>query len=184
MLLIAAVLAGPREVGLERLKSHTTWCDGASRLAKLGDPTAIVPILAEFETNLEVPRGCLLDAMESLAANDGAERLWASADPAQKRAALRTMHLLADPRYVPLLAAATQDPAWEGVALAALLGQVRDGAWEEAMIGLLAAASPTVRLAAVDALRGRSNAAIAPAFTARLAVETNPAVRMALARTP
>ena len=183
ILWISTATAGAYEDALVKLQSYTTWCKAADTLAKMKRPEALAPILAAFETNLEVPRGCLLDALDVLADNGAVEANWASDDPTRKRAALRTMQLASDPKYVPALVAATLDPAWEEVALAALLGQLRDPAWEQAMLGLLTAPSPTVRVAAVRNLKGRSPA-IDDALAARLAVETNPAVRLALLEAP
>lgn len=161
------------------LVSPTTWCDGASELAKLQDPRALIALAKAYRSPHEASKLCLLDALEALHAGDHAADVYAT----DKISGLDLMRLFPDDAHLALLVSATDDPDAQTrfVALRAIASQKQTPAWIAAMIPLLAAERRDVRAKAIDALGRRDEPEVIAALRARRDVEPDEALKAQIA---
>jgi hypothetical protein len=162
------------------LDSPDTWCKGAESLARIGDARALVPLVRAWWSRHEGGKTCLADAMEALGAEKRARALFESSDAEERDAGLELMSLFSsDDHLAPLEKAATSHAEKEvrAASLRVLLGLKRTEAWEKTMIRLLDADDLAARTAAVEGLERRKGEAVKNALRARLARETDAALR-------
>lgn len=136
---------------IRELASPHTWCGAARKLADIGDPRALIPLLEAYESPIEGGKRCLLEAMEALGATEEGPKLF-NGDPRQRSLALRMMELFGNDRHLPVLVRALSDPA-EGVraqARQALAHQKRTAAWTAVITQLADADDPKTRAFALE----------------------------------
>lgn len=161
------------------LSSPSTWCDGAARLAKLGDPDAIVALTAATHAGHEASHLCLVDAMTALGGADHAAAFAAAAEPERRQAALDLVLYLGDDRHLAVVESLAADPLPSLRARALKVGHQlkRTPAWRQTMFRLLEADDVTVRGAVVDSLALDVRGDITTTLRARLAVEPDAGVK-------
>ena len=161
------------ESAVAHLQTQETWVDGAAALARLGDRRGLLPLMRAYESRAEGGRRCLHDAMDALGGAAAARELIVSADVEERRVGAHLMQLFPDGGHIAPLAAAGSDPD-EHVrrqALRALAGQRQTEAWEAAVVKLIDAADPEVRIAAAGCLEHRRTSAARQALRARVGHE-------------
>jgi len=161
------------------LSSPSTWCDGAARLAKLGDPDAIVPLAAAHNSGQEASTLCLVEAMEALGGAEHAGAFATSVEPEKRAAALDLVLLLGNDAHLTVIEEMVQDPlpSLRQRALKVAHQLKRTPAWRQTMFRLLASDDATVRAAIVDSLALDVRGDITTALRDRLAVETDPIIK-------
>lgn len=161
------------------LSSPSTWCDGAARLAKLGDPAAIVPLTAAVRSGHEASTLCLVDAMEALGGASHAASFASSVEPEQRGVALELVLLLGDDTQLGVVEALAADPlpSVRQKALKTVHQLKRTPAWRQTMFRLLASDDATVRMAVVDSLALDVRGDITTELRDRLVVEPDPAIK-------
>jgi hypothetical protein len=165
-------------VGL--LASPKTWCTGATQLAALHDPRAIVPLMRAFESPVEAEKLCLADAMEKLGGETEARKLIASADASERRVALHLMILFASDDQLPHLRNAVvkeTDGELRGRALDALRQQHQTAKWDAVVGGLLDQPSAELRGWAIERLARRGSDTARAKLSGHLPRETVPELR-------
>jgi hypothetical protein len=184
---VAGAKAKPRnktmsdyERAVKLLDSPDTWCKGAETLARIGDPKALVPLVRAWWSRHEGGKGCLTDAMEELGAEKQARALFESKDGEERDVGLELMSLFSsDDHLAPLEKAALghDELSVRAASLRVLLGLKRTPEWEKTMIRLLDAPYLAARVTAVEGLERRKGDAVKNALRARLAKETNDALK-------
>jgi HEAT repeat protein len=161
------------------LQSPTTWCDGAARLAKLGDPDAVVPLTAALHAGHEASTLCLVDAIEALGGAALAHTLGESPEPDRRHAALDVILYLGTDPELPILESLAADPlpSVRQHTVKVIHQLKRTAAWRQSMFRLLSSDDTTVRAAIVDSLALDVRGDITTALRARLPLEPDPAVK-------
>lgn len=161
------------------LSSPTTWCDGAARLAALGDASAIVPLTAAMRAGHEASTLCLVEAIESLGGASAASKLAQSTDPDHRRASLDVLLYLGTDDHLPVIESLAADPlpSIRQQSLKVVHQLKRTPAWRQTMFRLLASDDVATRAAIVDSLALDVRGDITTALRDRLAIETDPAVK-------
>lgn len=164
------------------LSSPTTWCDGAARLARLGDADAIVPLTAAMRAGHEASTLCLVEAIESLGGATAAATLSHSPEPDHRRAALDVLLYLGNDDHLPIIETLAADPlpSIRQQALKVVHQLKRTPAWRQTMFRLLSSPDVATRSAIVDSLALDVRGDITVALRARLAIETDPGVKAKL----
>jgi hypothetical protein len=162
------------------LASPRTWCEGARRLTKLNNPSAILPLLRAYDSPAEAEKMCLADAMEALGAPAMAPKLLASKVMDERRAGLRLMITFASDDYLPYLrdtALNDADPAIRARALEVLEHQLQTPHWEEVIATFLAQPDTQLRGWAIDRLIKHNSDATWARVQAHAATEQDPGLR-------
>jgi hypothetical protein len=164
------------------LSSPSTWCDGAARLATLGDPAAIVPLSAAARSGHEASTVCLVDAMKTLGGAGHASAFAAAVEPERRQAALDLVLLLGDDSHLGVVESLVADPlpSMRRRALEVVHQLKRTPAWRQTMFRLLASDDVAVRMAVVDSLALDVRGDITTALRDRLAIEPDPAIQAKL----
>ena len=162
------------------LSDAARFCEGASVLADLGDPRALPPLVAAYDSRMEGGKGCLLQAMQALGPVAAAPKL--VADPATATAGYRLMGMFPDDAHLPLLESGVgnSDAKQRFIVLRALSTQLQTERWESVMIRLLDHSVLDVRSAAIEALSRRPGDAVHAALAARRDRETDERLRARL----
>jgi hypothetical protein len=166
------------------LASPRTWCAGASQLAALKDPRALVPLMRAFESPAEAEKLCLADAMEVLGGEAEARTLIASSDAGERHVAIHLMILFGSDDQLPYLRdAALKAPETElrMRALDALRQQHQTPAWERTVAELLDQPSVELRGWAIDRLAAHRSDSARAKLSAHLPHETVPELRARIA---
>jgi HEAT repeat protein len=165
----------------EQLRWHDTWCEGAKTLARLGDRSAIVPIVEAYRGPSEgVDKSCLGRALQQLATPEAVLALHDHNGPGERRAAVAVMGSFPDEAYLGRLEQALTDGdsqvRWR--ARTSIVCQKQTPAWEAVMARLLDSEDRAVRHDVIVALTGHRRApATVEALRARLAREPDPGLK-------
>jgi HEAT repeat protein len=161
------------------LRSPITWCSAAMVLAAIGDTRALLPLLRAYDSPVEAPKACLLQAIAKLHPGRSARALYARGTSDERRAALRLVELFSDDRDLSLIerAIGDVDPSVRQQACTALTHHDRTSAWEAGLIRVLAVGDKLARLTAVCCLAQQPGDTAHAALSAGLIREQDPAVR-------
>ena len=161
------------------LSSPDTWCDGAARLARLGNPEAILPLVAAMRSGHEASTLCLVEAVEALGGAAHAASFAAAAEPERRHAALDVLLSLGTDAHLPIIEQLAADPlpSIRQHTLKVAHQLKRTPAWRQTMFRLLAAPDAAVRAATVDSLALDVRGDITTALRERLPLEPDPAVK-------
>ena len=138
------------------LDHPASLCDGARRLAALGDARALVPLCQAYEHRREQSGACVIEALETLGGPAAAPGLARSDDPPERAAGLRLLQLFPDEDQLGLLedALAADDADVRRRAGEALRSQWRTPAWRAAVERAGGSPHEDVRRAAASLLAG------------------------------
>ena len=162
------------------LASPKTWCTGATQLAALHDPRALVPLMRAFESPAEAEKLCLAEAMEQLGGETEARKLIASASASERRVALHLMILFASDDQLPDLRDAVvreTDGELRRRALDALRQQHQTAKWDAAVGDLLDQPSAELRRWSIERLARRGSDTARAKLSGHLPRETVPELR-------
>ena len=123
------------EEALLLLDTPASLCDGARRLAELGDRRALVPLCQAYERRREQSGACVIEALETLGGPAAAAALARSDEAAERAAGLRLLQLFPDEDQLGLLeqALGSDDADVRRRAGEALRSQWRTPAWRAAV---------------------------------------------------
>jgi hypothetical protein len=161
------------------LSSPSTWCDGAARLAKLGEVDAILPLTAAMHAGHEASTLCLVEAVEALGGARVAATFAASTEPDRRHAALDVLLYLGGDGELAVIESLAADPlpSVRQHTVKVVHQLKRTPAWRQTMFRLLAADDVAVRGAVVDSLALDVRGEITTALRDRLAVEPDAGVK-------
>lgn len=163
------------DAAVEKLKSQSSWCDGAKALSELKDRRALLPLIQAFRSRAEGGKSCLLAAMRTLSPEESAVELYDRNGPGERLAALFLMEYFPHAQYLERLVQATAANSAEmrRQAREALIQQDPTPAWEDALVSLLSSADKELRLAVVEGLSASPNQRKRQALREHLAKETD-----------